>query len=148
MNAVVRMRSGGGAHKGGVLIWMESVMSPAPHPRALPVTWCAPWRAARVLTLVPVLLLGAAGGLARAGEALAQGLTLQPQRIEAILASQGLVRVSDLRRRGGVLIGEASERNGRRVRIVVDAETGEVSGLRPLSGPALTRPLLGWTTPD
>lgn len=123
-------------------------MSPAPHPRALPRPRHGLWRAARVLALIPALALGALGAAARADEAAAPGPGLQPQRLEAILATQGLVRVSDLRRRGGVLIGEASERNGRRVRIVVDAETGEVNGLRPLSGPSAARPLLGWKAPD
>ena len=63
---------------------------------------------------------------------------LPPQRIEAILSEQGYVGITDLRRRGSVWVAEVAERNGRRFRAVVDATSGEVSGLRQLPG---VRPL-------
>lgn len=84
-------------------------------------------RLAALAAVAPTLI---AVHAARAEEAQAAGETLPPQRIESILAGQGYVGVSDLRRRGSVWVADVVERNGRRYRAVVDGASGEVSGLR------------------
>jgi hypothetical protein len=78
--------------------------------------------AAALLVMLPAPL--------SAEEAWAATGPLPPQRIEAILAGQGYVGISGLRRRGSVWVADVAERDGRRYRAVVDGASGEVSGLR------------------
>lgn len=84
--------------------------------------------------LFPLCPAAGLGGRALAQESTVPGDGLPAARVEAILAGQGYVGVTDLRRRGTVWVAEVSERNGRRFRAVVDAGSGEVSGLRQMPG--------------
>ncbi|OYW60786.1 MAG: hypothetical protein B7Y75_05325 [Azorhizobium sp. 35-67-5] len=50
--------------------------------------------------------------------------------VEKLLAAQGFSEISNLRRRGGSFVCEATGPRRERVRLVLDAETGEISGLQ------------------
>lgn len=101
-----------------------------------------PGAGAGAAVVLATLVAVGAPCFARAEEAFAAGETLPPQRIESILAGQGYVGITDLRRRGSVWVAEVAERNGRRYRAVVDGASGEVFGLRQVPGPRALRPTL------
>ena len=50
--------------------------------------------------------------------------------MEKLLAARGFSEISNLRRRGGSYVCEATGPRRERVRLVLDAETGEISGLQ------------------
>jgi hypothetical protein len=76
------------------------------------------------------LLLGA---FAVAGQPGAQhGAPHEPQAVANALQRHGLRDPVRLQRRGGVWIAEVAAVDGSRYRAVVDARTGELTGLRPL----------------
>jgi hypothetical protein len=62
---------------------------------------------------------------------------MEPQAVESVLARQGYSDVRNMRRRGGLWLADASGPRGQRVRTVVDAFTGEITGLAPLEGSVL-----------
>jgi hypothetical protein len=55
-----------------------------------------------------------------------------PRSIARSLHRRGFTDVERLRRRGGVYIAEATGPRGNRVRLVIDAYSGEIEGLRVL----------------
>jgi uncharacterized iron-regulated membrane protein len=74
-----------------------------------------------------VLLLSAPAAASAAETALA--------RAEARLQRAGFQTIGEARRKGGLIIVEAS-RGGHAWRLVVDSRTGEIVGQRPTSGGA------------
>ncbi|WP_406854837.1 hypothetical protein ABEG18_20155 [Alsobacter sp. KACC 23698] len=102
-------------------------------------------RAYRRVVLLAATILAAGAGLggaglapsrAVAGDDVAQG-GMEPQAIESVLTRQGYSDVRNLRRRGGLWLADASGPRGQRMRTVVDAFTGEITGLAPLEGSVL-----------
>lgn len=71
--------------------------------------------------------------LAHAAEARA----LDAPAVEMVLARQGFRDVVDLRRKGAIWVARASGPDGRRMLAVVDATSGEITGLRPVDGPPI-----------
>jgi len=55
---------------------------------------------------------------------------LGPAEVEATLKARGFVDVSDVRQRGRTFLAEATGPRGERVRLVVDAASGEISGMQ------------------
>jgi hypothetical protein len=60
------------------------------------------------------------------------GAPREPQAVAEALQRHGLRDPVQLRRRGGVWIADVAAADGSRYRAVVDAGTGELTGLRPL----------------
>jgi hypothetical protein len=68
------------------------------------------------------------------------GAPREPQAVADALQRHGLRDPVRLQRRGGVWIAEVATVDGSRYRAVVDAQTGELTGLRPLPpAPAAAR---------
>lgn len=55
---------------------------------------------------------------------------LVPSEVAASLKARGFVDVSEVRQRGGAFLAEATGPRGERVRLVVDAASGEISGMQ------------------
>ncbi|TCT06258.1 hypothetical protein [Aquabacter spiritensis] len=53
-----------------------------------------------------------------------------PETVEAYLAARGFTGISNLERRGGSYICEATGPRRERVRLVVDASSGDISGMQ------------------
>ncbi len=64
---------------------------------------------------------------------------MEPLAVAEVLQRHGLRNAARVERRGGVWIAEVSALDGRKYRAVVDADTGELAGLRPLP-PAVLPP--------
>lgn len=81
-----------------------------------------------ILFLAAILpaLTGPAGRAAYAQEKSAQ------ERIVRDIETRGFSHVSGLRRRGGNYVFLAQDLLGNRVRVVMNAETGEIVGLSPV----------------
>ena len=62
---------------------------------------------------------------------------LDAPAVEMVLARQGFRDVVDLRRKGAIWVARASGPDGRRMLAVVDATSGEITGLRPVDGPPI-----------
>ncbi len=89
--------------------------------------------APRLAPCLSVVLLAAASG-AWAGEPASAPQGLEPPAVEAVLGREGYRDIHILRRRGSLWLADADAPRGRRMRAVVDAYTGEITGLRPLDG--------------
>jgi len=92
--------------------------------------------ALRLLLWSPLLVLMlalAASRLAHAAEAGA----LDAGAVEIVLARQGFRDVVDVRRKGAIWVARASGPDGRRMLAVVDAASGEITGLKPVDGPPI-----------
>ncbi|GGH30368.1 hypothetical protein GCM10007036_40910 [Alsobacter metallidurans] len=72
---------------------------------------------------------------ARAGDDVSRG-GLEPGAVETVLGRQGYSDIRNVRRKGALWLAEASSPRGQRVRTVVDAFTGEITGLAPVQGGA------------
>lgn len=72
------------------------------------------------------------------------GAPREPQAVAEALQRHGLRDPVRLQRRGGVWVAEVAAVDGSRYRAVVDAETGELTGLRAL--PPARRPEAGKAT--
>lgn len=81
-----------------------------------------------ILFLTSILLIPAGPGGQRA---VAQDKPAQ-ERIIRDIETRGFTNVSSLRRRGGNYIFLAQDLLGNRVRVVMNAETGEIVGLSPV----------------
>lgn len=55
---------------------------------------------------------------------------LRPEDVADRLRARGFVRVSEVRQRGRAFLAEATGPRGERVRLVVDAASGEISGMQ------------------
>ena len=66
-----------------------------------------------------------------------QGRIDAPRAVEMVLARQGFRDVVDLRRKGAIWVARASGPDGRRMLAVVDAASGEITGLKPVDGPPI-----------
>ena len=80
-----------------------------------------------------------APGPALAGDDVSRG-GLESGAVEAVLSRQGYSEVRNLRRGRGQWLADASGPRGQKVRTVVDAFTGEITGLAPLQGSVLAPP--------
>jgi hypothetical protein len=72
---------------------------------------------------------------ARAGDDVSRD-GLEPGAVETVLGRQGYSDIRNIRRKGALWLAEASSPRGQRVRTVVDAFTGEITGLAPVQGGA------------
>ncbi len=76
--------------------------------------------------------------LARAAEAGAlDARALDAGEVEMVLAQHGFRDVGGLRRKGAIWVARASGPDGRRMLAVVDAASGEITGLKPVDGPPI-----------
>lgn len=79
---------------------------------------------------------GIPSGVPGPGKSVAPGapppgaLGMDGAHVEKLLAARGFSEISNLRRRGGSFVCEATGPRRERVRLVLDAETGEISGLQ------------------
>ena len=68
-----------------------------------------------------------------------QPAALEPEAVALLLKRHGLGDPVGVRRRGGVWTAEVAAADGRRYTAVIDAQTGELAGLRPVPPVALQR---------
>lgn len=97
---------------------------------------------ARALRRSPVvfalaLLLGAFAVSQQLGAQ--QPAPLEPEAVALLLKRHGLGDPVGVRRRGGVWTAEVAAADGRRYTAVIDAQTGELAGLRPVPPAGLQR---------
>lgn len=76
-------------------------------------------------------------GLGAWGGASAEEARLDARAAEHVLKGAGFRDIAQPRRQGMAWIARAVGPDGRRMLAVVDAETGEVTGLTPVDGPPL-----------
>lgn len=87
-----------------------------------------------LLIMLP-LVLACWFGLTVLGHAQERGIG-DSRTVETLLSRHGFREIERIQRRGGQWVAEASAPEGRRIRAVVDASTGELTGLRPIDGSA------------
>lgn len=88
--------------------------------------------------IVLPLVLACWFGLTVLGHAQERGIG-DSRMVETLLSRHGFREIDRIQRRGSQWVAEASAPEGRRIRAVVDASTGELTGLRPIDG--LSAPL-------
>lgn len=84
-----------------------------------------------------VLLLGAFALVQESGAE--QPAPLEPQAVAQLLKRHGLGDPVGVRRRGGVWTADVAAADGRRYLAVIDAQTGDLAGLRPVPPAAAPR---------
>ena len=89
----------------------------------------------RALVVMLPLVLAAWFALTVLGHAQERGVG-DPRGVETLLSRHGFREIERIQRRGTQWVAEASAPEGRRIRAVVDASTGELTGLRPIDGSA------------
>lgn len=92
------------------------------------------------LALLTLALLAAGAAPSRAGDPASPGGGLEPPGVADVLGREGYRDIRVLRRRGALWLADAEAPRGRRMRAVVDAYTGEITGLKPLDGKPLAPP--------
>jgi hypothetical protein len=90
----------------------------------------------RALIMLPLVIAGwmALASHGRAQDRAGDRVVGDSRSVESVLSRQGFREVDRVQRRGGLWVAEAIAPEGRRIRAVVDAATGEVTGLRPIDG--------------
>jgi hypothetical protein len=92
--------------------------------------------ALRLLLWSPLLVLMPALAASRLAHAADAG-ALDAGAVEIVLSRQGFRDVVDVRRKGAIWVARASGPDGRRMLAVVDAASGEITGLKPVDGPPI-----------
>ena len=87
----------------------------------------------RALLVMLPLVLAAWMGLTVFGHAEDRGIG-DTRTVEMLLSRHGFREIDRIQRRGTQWVAEASAPEGRRIRAVVDASTGELTGRRPIDG--------------